>query len=155
MYIFKNPDSDEVTSHVDSTFLYTTPRTACLGLWLALDTATTENGCVWARPKSHQEPLRKIYKKNATGCMEFHPCTPQDSWPEWEGKLPGNGTKEALHNAGFVPAECARGDLLLIHGSVDHLSLPNNSQLPRHTYQLHLVEGPEAGVTWSEGSSKL
>ncbi|CAE7681290.1 Phyhd1 [Symbiodinium microadriaticum] len=50
MYIFKQPATgSEVTSHQDSSFLYTTPRPTCMGLWLALDDATLENGCLWAR----------------------------------------------------------------------------------------------------------
>ena len=43
----------------------------------------------------------------------------------------------------------AKGDLVLIHGQVDHLSLKNTSPITRHTFQLHLVEGPSQGVTWS------
>jgi ectoine hydroxylase-related dioxygenase (phytanoyl-CoA dioxygenase family) len=34
------------------------------------------------------------------------------------------------------------GDLFVIHGSLDHLSLPNTSPTSRHTFQLHLIEGP-------------
>ena len=50
MYIMKNAKTGgEVTSHQDSSYLYTTPRLTCLGLWLALDDATEENGCLWAR----------------------------------------------------------------------------------------------------------
>jgi len=45
MYICKNPHvGGEVTSHQDSTFLHTTPKQTCLGLWLALHDATLENG---------------------------------------------------------------------------------------------------------------
>merc|ERR1719291_581912 len=65
MYIFKQPAiGGEVTSHQDSSFLYTTPRPTCLGLWLALDAATLENGCIWARPGSHKEPVRRHFKRN-------------------------------------------------------------------------------------------
>jgi len=54
MYIFKNAQvGGEVTSHQDSSFLYTTPKQTCLGLWLALQDATLENGCLWARPGSY------------------------------------------------------------------------------------------------------
>ena len=59
MYIFKQGKiGGEVTSHQDSTYLFTTPHQTCLGLWLALDDATVENGCLWARKGSHAEPLR-------------------------------------------------------------------------------------------------
>ena len=56
MYIFKQPRiGGEVTSHQDSTFLFTEPRQTCLGLWLALEEANLGNGCVWGRPGSHTE----------------------------------------------------------------------------------------------------
>jgi phytanoyl-CoA hydroxylase len=54
MYIFKQAKiGGAVNSHQDSTFLFTTPRQMCLGLWLALDDATLDNGCLWVRPRSH------------------------------------------------------------------------------------------------------
>ena len=41
------------------------------------------------------------------------------------------------------------GDLLAFNGELDHLSLPNTSSNARHTFQLHCIEGGDAGVTWS------
>jgi phytanoyl-CoA hydroxylase len=65
MYIFKNPIvGGAVNTHQDSTFLYTTPKQTCLGLWLALDDATLMNGCLWIRPKSHLEPVRRQFIRN-------------------------------------------------------------------------------------------
>lgn len=46
----------EVVPHQDNTFLYTEPTT-CVGLWLALEDATKENGCLWALPASHKGEL--------------------------------------------------------------------------------------------------
>ncbi|KAL3765615.1 hypothetical protein ACHAW5_008272 [Stephanodiscus triporus] len=65
MYIFKQArGGGEVTSHQDSTFLHTEPRQTCVGLWLALDDATLENGCLWVRPGSHREGLRRRFVRN-------------------------------------------------------------------------------------------
>lgn len=65
MYIFKQAYvGGEVTSHQDSTFLHTTPKQSCLGLWLALDDATLENGCLWVRPYSHREKVRRVFRRN-------------------------------------------------------------------------------------------
>lgn len=65
MYIFKQANGgDEVTSHQDACFLHTEPRLTCLGLWLALQDATIENGCIWARPGSQKEGLRKRFSRN-------------------------------------------------------------------------------------------
>ena len=157
MYIFKQPRiGGVVTSHQDSCFLHTEPRLSCLGLWLALDDADVENGCLWVRPGSHTEPLRRRFVKNpkydgSRGSIEpptkFIQLSPDDT--KWEGTLPGD-TIEDLTRAGFIPVPVEAGDVVGIHGSVDHLSLPNTSLHPRHSYQLHLVEGPANGVYWSK-----
>ena len=64
----------------------------------------------------------------------------------WEGKDP---TTFDLEKAGFKAVPIKQGDVFVIHGALDHLSLPNTSPDSRHTYQLHLVEGPAAGVEWA------
>mmetsp|Transcript_10794 Transcript_10794/g.26927 ORF Transcript_10794/g.26927 Transcript_10794/m.26927 type:complete len:363 (-) Transcript_10794:88-1176(-) len=163
MYIFKQPMiGGEVTSHQDSSFLYTTPRPTCLGLWLSLDEATLENGCLWARPGSHLEPVRRLFVRNpkhfterntSAPQMVFEPLDADNKANEWEGKMPAGWqppTSRGLYERGFKPLECEPGDLVVIHGQVDHLSLANTSPKHRETFQLHLVEGPARGVTWSD-----
>jgi hypothetical protein len=54
---------------------------SAMGLWFALEDATIENGCLWARPGSHAEPPRK----------RFH-------------RLPGGGTGLVRCPAGFRTA---------------------------------------------------
>eukprot|EP00037_Helgoeca_nana_P006178 m.57313 g.57313 ORF g.57313 m.57313 type:complete len:317 (-) comp17073_c0_seq1:285-1235(-) len=159
MYIFKQPKiGGEVTSHQDSTFLYTEPRQTCLGLWLALEDATLENGCLWGRKGSHKEPVRRRFARNPayfSGNTEvpmlvFEQLATDEEQIQWEGQMPeGDDVEAAVRAAGFVPLPVKKGDLVAIHGQVDHLSLSNVSPKSRHTYQLHLVEGPTEGVTWS------
>ena len=169
MYIFKQARvGGEVTSHQDSTFLYTTPKQSCLGLWLALDDSTIENGCVWVRPYSHKEKLRRRFARNPAhfgnsfrtnvakgdltkSQMIFLDENESDQVP-WEGRIPSGESSphRNLFKAGFVPVECKAGDLIVFPGTLDHLSLPNFSKSQRHTFQLHLVEGQGAGVMWSE-----
>lgn len=155
MYIFKNPGiGGECTSHQDSTFLYTTPRQTCVGLWLALHDATLDNGCLWARPGSHKEPVRRHMARkktvDGTGLVD-PPETEFEEEPEapvcaHEGQ---SLTERDPRELGFVPVPIKAGDLFVIHGQVDHMSLPNTSASPRETFQLHLVEGPTKGVEWS------
>ena len=181
MYIFKQKKvGGAVTSHQDSTFLYTTPKQTCLGLWLALDDATITNGCLWVRPGSHREKTRVKFSRNpehfgqdiirnrsniAKGdttksqMIFIDEPTPIDANAnanlkpiDWVGKVPdGCDTPwDSLFEAGFVPVECKAGDLVVFPGELDHLSLENTSETNRHTFQLHLVEGDKAGVTWAD-----
>ena len=179
MYIFKQAKiGGEVTSHQDSTFLYTTPRQSCIGLWLALDDATLDNGCLWVRPGSHKESVRRqfvrnpehfgkslSYNENSEDEDRGDATEPQmifrqlndsekdDDHVTWEGALPKDSLPmpqcTGLYDAGFVPVPCKAGDLVAFVGELDHLSLPNYSSNARHTFQLHCVEGEEAGVAWS------
>uniref|UniRef100_A0A0G4HY71 Fe2OG dioxygenase domain-containing protein n=2 Tax=Chromera velia TaxID=505693 RepID=A0A0G4HY71_9ALVE len=161
MYIFKNAKvGGEVTPHQDSTYLYTEPRPSCLGLWLALHDATTENGCLWARPGSHKEAVRKIWTRNpehfeagkadASLMVYEHLSTPKT---DMEGAMEDKSFETSGKDPkeyGFVPVPINAGDLFIIHGQLEHMSLPNRSEKPRETFQLHLVEGPKAGVFWSK-----
>lgn len=66
------------------------------------------------------------------------------------GGFPDGGDIEAaVRSVGFEPLPVKQGDVVLIHGAVDHLSLPNTSIASRHTFQLHLVRSimvtPPAG----------
>jgi phytanoyl-CoA hydroxylase len=188
MYIFKRAlQGSAVSSHQDSTFLFTEPRQTCLGLWLALDDATLQNGCLWVRPKSHGEAVRRRYKRNAayfgdeaiaskSNVPAGDSTAPMFVMEElyehsisWDGGIPGqvttatttdddvnkvdeSDTIQELLQAGFIPIECKAGDLLAFCGELDHLSLPNRSTRARHTFQLHLVEGPDAGIAWSKSN---
>mmetsp|Transcript_13154 Transcript_13154/g.27025 ORF Transcript_13154/g.27025 Transcript_13154/m.27025 type:complete len:362 (+) Transcript_13154:31-1116(+) len=168
MYIFKQPRiGGEVTSHQDSCFLHTEDvktgeaKQSCLGLWLALHDATVENGCLWVRPGSHREGLRRRFNRNPAHFEGGDNSAPQMVFADndmaesvkWEGELPEGSwppPSEGLFKNGFVPVECKAGDLVVFPGTLDHLSLPNYSDLPRHTFQLHLVDGEGAGFKWSD-----
>ena len=54
MYIFKNARvGGEVCPHQDASFLWMEPM-KLFGVWLAVDDATEENGCLWFIPGSHK-----------------------------------------------------------------------------------------------------
>ena len=72
----------------------------------------------------------------------------------WEGVWPAAADDAAalgpeLRARGFAPLAVSAGDLVVIAGTLDHLSLPNHSPDARHTFQLHMIEGPAAGVQWA------
>jgi phytanoyl-CoA hydroxylase len=129
MYIFKQPRIGAlVTPHQDSCFLRTEPL-SCIGLWLALERADESNGCLWARPGSHTEPLRRHFARDVPvshnpgglpgqGKMSFvwMPGSESAEASKWEGGLPAGvaGPSEL----GFVPIVAEAGDLVVIHGQV-------------------------------------
>ncbi|XP_058271103.1 phytanoyl-CoA dioxygenase domain-containing protein 1 isoform X6 [Hemibagrus wyckioides] len=60
MYIFKQPGiGGEVTPHQDATFLYTEPLGQVMGVWIALEDATLDNGCLWFIPGSHRNGISR------------------------------------------------------------------------------------------------
>lgn len=125
MYIFKQPRiGGEVNLHTDHTFLWTEPQSA-IGFWVAIDEATTENGCMWALPGGHRIPVKSRSKLNASRTAtvtEVYDSTPYPT-------------------VGLVPLEAARGTLVLLNGSLPHRSGPNTSDKPRHAYTMHVIDG--------------
>ena len=122
MYIFKQPKlGGEVVCHQDSTFLYTEPETA-VGFWVALEDATTENGCLQVASGGHKGPLRKLFTKE-------------------NGKM----IMEELNNEPFPATdtilEVKKGTLVLLHGRLPHYSCENKSSKSRHAYTTHIIDG--------------
>ena len=82
MYIFKNPKiGGEVGCHKDSSFLITDPLSVC-GIWVSLDDATLENGCLWGVPGSHiKRPNQYLnLRENKDGGLEsfMNPPEPKE-----------------------------------------------------------------------------
>jgi len=122
MYIFKQPNmGGEVTCHQDSTFLYTEPIDI-VGLWFALENATTENGCLWAIPGGHRQGLKSRWVRAPEGGMKFEIF---DEAP-WDGER-------------LVPIEVSKGSLILLNGLLPHRSFENRSSRSRQAYTLHLI----------------
>ncbi|XP_003996004.2 phytanoyl-CoA dioxygenase domain-containing protein 1 isoform X1 [Felis catus] len=133
MYIFKQPHlGGEVTPHQDATFLYTEPLGRLLGIWIALEDATLENGCLWFIPGSHTSGVSRRLIRAPAGSI------PVTSFL---------GSEPARDNSLFVPTPVRRGALILIHGEVVHKSEQNLSDRSRHAYTFHLLEA--LGTVWS------
>lgn len=124
MYIFKPPRiGGEVLYHQDSTFLHTQPDTT-MALWLALDDATDENGCLYILPGQHRIPLNEQYVKHSDGTTEFIQHNDL-KWPEDIA----------------IPVEVKAGTLVLMHGHLPHASEQNRSKKQRHALALHAYDG--------------
>lgn len=122
MQIFKHAKIGGVVDiHQDSTFLYTEPE-SCIGFWFALEDATKENGCLWARPGGHQELLRCWFKRKESGGTEM--ITLND---------------EPYSMEGMQPLEVKKGTCIVLHGLLPHYSLPNTSGKSRQAYAIHTI----------------
>ncbi|MHB1128537.1 MAG: phytanoyl-CoA dioxygenase family protein [Ilumatobacteraceae bacterium] len=125
MYIFKQPRiGGEVNCHVDHTFLWTEPQSV-IGFWVAIDDATTENGCLWALPGGHRIPVKSRSRLNESRTATLTDVFDPTPYP----------------TVGLVPLEAARGTLVLLNGSLPHLSGPNTSDKSRHAYTVHVIDG--------------
>jgi phytanoyl-CoA hydroxylase len=123
MYIFKQPSiGGEVVWHQDATFLYTDPVSA-IGLWVALEDADIENGCLWALPGGHLHGLKRRFKRGAGGATFF------DEMDD-----------VAWRNEDFVPLEVRAGTVVVLDGSLPHGSRANRSIRSRHAYTLHVID---------------
>ena len=126
MYIFKQPRiGGEVVNHQDATFLYTDPVTVT-GLWVALQDATVDNGCLWALPGGHRTSLRRRFVVDADRTTRFEVLDDEPLPPADDPRL--------------VPLEAPAGSLVLLHGLLPHRSGPNRSDRSRHAYSVHLIE---------------
>ncbi|HEX7134288.1 MAG TPA: phytanoyl-CoA dioxygenase family protein [Iamia sp.] len=134
MHIFKQPRiGGEVTCHQDATFLPTEPLSV-MGLWVALEDATLENGCLWAEPGGHRGPLRQAFSRAGARDADGTRFTELDPTP-----MPTPGPTGPL-----VPLEVAAGTMVVLHGLLPHWSGPNRSDRSRQAYSLHVIDGTAA-----------
>ncbi|XP_077944158.1 phytanoyl-CoA dioxygenase domain-containing protein 1 isoform X1 [Gasterosteus aculeatus] len=164
MFIFKQPGiGGEVTPHQDATFLHTEPLGRVAGLWIALEDATVNNGCLWFIPGSHNSngttltrtarPFVVCVCVCVMLCVEsrFAPGgvsrrmvrTPKGSFPLTHF----TGLEPAYEDAKFIPVPVKKGGVILIHGEVVHRSAENTSEDSRHVYTFHVMEAQD--TRWS------
>lgn len=140
LYRYAPPLAAGVDRHQDSVTLYTDPP-SCLGLWLALEGADEENGCLYLRKGSHHGELRERLVRKGCVSGEGPTCHPQLVFEKLT-----NAT--AAPNSEFTAVGAARGDLLVMHGALEHFSNKGRDPLrSRESMQLHLVE---ASAKWPE-----
>lgn len=121
-----------VDIHQDSTFLYTEPD-SCIGFWFALEDASTENGCLWAKPGGHHTPLRSWFRRKESGGTELITLN-----------------AEPYTMDGMIPLEVKKGTCIVLHGLLPHYSLPNTSGRSRQAYSIHTInrEAKYPSLNW-------
>ena len=123
MYIFKQARiGGEVAMHQDSTFLHTEGKPV-VGLWIALEDATIDNGCLWAIPGGHKGPLRQKFIRNSDDSLTFATL---DVTP--------------YNEEDAISLEVAKGTVIVLHGLLPHASKSNTSGKSRHAFTLHITD---------------
>lgn len=132
MYIFKQPHiGGEVRWHQDASYLITDPP-AVTGIWVAIEDAHRDNGCLWVQPGGHTSALREIYQVNhATGYGELSELD-MTPWPRDD---------EA------IAVEVPLGSVVIFYDHMPHYSSQNLSDRSRHAFTMHVAEKT---AKWSE-----
>ena len=132
MYIFKQPHiGGEVRWHQDGSYLISEPSTVT-GVWIAIEDANRDNGCLWVQPGGHHTPLREIY---------------QVDWAKREGKLTDLDKTPWPGGDDAVAVEVPAGSVVIFHDHMPHYSSENHSDFSRHAFTLHVAE---KGTRWSD-----
>jgi phytanoyl-CoA hydroxylase len=111
MLFVKNAGKPGQAWHQDETFIPTRDASLC-GVWIALDDATVDNGCLWVQPGSHRQ--RHLWPSR--------PCTD----PRFDGSPESTGwSSDAWPAEGGVAAEVQAGSVVFFNGYTLHRSLDN------------------------------
>ncbi len=111
----------EVGWHQDNHY-FGVAQNRTVTVWLALDDATVENGCMWYLPGQHRMLLEH-----------------EQLWDTAEKK----GFYFAIRNIddkGAVPAEVKRGGFAIHHCLMPHRSLKNRTDQPRRAIAMHFMD---------------
>ncbi len=135
MAIFKQPGiGGAVRWHQDATYLFTEPASV-IGVWIALEDATRDNGCLVVAPGAHRRPLKERYRVDWTsrrGTLETLDETP---WPADDAAK---------------PLEVPAGSIVFFHDHLPHASAANRSERSRLALTLHTADASRS--TWSEAN---
>jgi phytanoyl-CoA hydroxylase len=113
--------------HQDNAYFNLPPETTVVGIWIALDEALPENGCMFVISGSHTAGPVVHFKRR-----DWQICD----------------TDVAAHRALTVPLK--PGGALLFHGLIHHGTPPSSSPLRRRALQFHYKPASVATIEPSE-----
>ena len=127
---YKHPGELGKAWHQDETYIQTDDGTLT-GVWVALDDATVENGCLWFVPGSH-------------GSRQLFPMEAHSRPDEFDHALEAQGCDTNAE----VPVEVAAGDAVVFNGYLLHSSGPNRSSSWRRAIANHYMNS-ESELRWN------
>ncbi len=97
-----------------------------VSVWMALDDATIENGCMWYLPGRHGARMAHEQLWDSSVKKGFYFAIPE------------------LDDTGAVPAEVPAGGLAIHHCLMPHRSLHNRTDRPRRGLAMHFMDAKVA-----------
>ena len=120
--------------HQDENFIPTRDRSMA-AVWIALDDATVENGCLWVHPGSHRAGV--LWPDAAHGDSRFDPVKEAGGFP--------------YDREGGVAMPVRAGGAVFFHGYLLHRSLPNTTRSGfRRAFVTHTMSA-ESLLPWDMG----
>jgi ectoine hydroxylase-related dioxygenase (phytanoyl-CoA dioxygenase family) len=141
MLFVKNAGKPGQAWHQDETFIPTTDA-SLTGVWIALDDATVDNGCLWVQPGSHRP--HQLWPSRPCSDPRFDGAPESFGWdsPQWPAE-------------GGVAAEVGAGSVVFFNGYTLHRSLHNQRKAGfRRALVIHAMSAA-AELPWSFGASRF
>lgn len=138
--------------HQDSYYITTYPDTL-IGVWIALDRADEENGCLWVAPGTSHEPIYPPHEASAhvharEAFQDLHEIEHASHLDDTVNTLSPIARK---HGEPF-PVRLQPGDALFFHGHLLHRSYPNRSaDRMRRAFVCHYCNA-RSWVPWNHGA---
>jgi len=138
--------------HQDAYYITTFPDTL-IGVWIALDRADVENGCLWVAPGTGHEPIypptRAPAHVHAAGA--FQDLREIENASHLDERVNTLSPVARKHGEPF-PIELNPGDALFFNGHLLHRSHPNRTKdRMRRAFVCHYCNG-RSWVPWNHGA---
>jgi phytanoyl-CoA hydroxylase len=126
MYFVKAPGGAGQGYHQDSYYIPTYPDTLC-GVWLAVDPADEENGCLWLTPGSQHEPIYPTADRVGQNHANLHDLAVVENVSDMDTEVNTLSRIAAKYPGTEVPAIAQPGDAVFFGGHILHRSHTNRS----------------------------
>ena len=136
MLFVKNAGKPGQAWHQDESFI-PTHDASLTGVWIALDDATVDNGCLWVQPGSHTQ--RHLWPSRPCADPRFDGAPESYGWP-WPSE-------------GGVAAEVAAGSVVFFNGYTLHRSLDNRRSHGSRRALVNHVMSAHSPLPWGFGQS--
>jgi chlorinating enzyme len=138
--------------HQDAYYITTYPETL-IGVWIALDHADKENGCLYVTPGSHTEPIYPTAERDHLYAEDaFEDLDTVQNVSNLDEEV-NTLSKVARHYPDPIPCIVNPGDVIFFHSHLLHRSYPNRTQDRfRRAFVSHYCNA-RSWVPWNNGTA--